>query len=163
MARKIEDALADASNLARVQANRHGKATGVAVAPPALVRGVEGQSDSLEPVRLITPACWIADHTRLPNMLRCIHGTGRSTSSSTNPRPASTPGPLRSHPSTDPAGNLHSPAHSPCHPGVTPQRGQRRRGADLVLPSFYPRPPLGDRIVRLFPSLAEVTFALASL
>ncbi|MFF1649886.1 IS4 family transposase [Streptomyces sp. NPDC058240] len=63
-ARRVQDVLPDGSYLARIEANKHSKATGTVKAPPALVRVIEyrvdGQADI---VRLITS---LTDHEKYP-------------------------------------------------------------------------------------------------
>lgn len=61
-ARRVQDVLPDGSHLARIEANKHGKAAGTVRAPPALVRVIEyrvdGQADI---VRLVTS---LTDHEK---------------------------------------------------------------------------------------------------
>ncbi|MEU8837393.1 IS4 family transposase, partial [Streptomyces sp900116325] len=64
IARRVEDVLADGSYLARIEANKHSKATGTVKAPPVLVRVVEYRIDGqAELIRLITS---LLDHEKYP-------------------------------------------------------------------------------------------------
>ncbi|MFF3460783.1 IS4 family transposase [Streptomyces sp. NPDC002730] len=63
-ARRVEDVLPDGSYLARIEANKHSKASGTVKAPPALVRVIEYRVDGqADVVRLITS---LVDHEQYP-------------------------------------------------------------------------------------------------
>ncbi|WP_331768946.1 IS4 family transposase (plasmid) [Embleya sp. NBC_00888] len=63
-ARRVQDVLPDGSYLARIEANKHSKASGTVKAPPALVRVIEYRVDGQpDIVRLITS---LTDHERYP-------------------------------------------------------------------------------------------------
>ncbi|MGW3401167.1 IS4 family transposase, partial [Streptomyces zhihengii] len=64
IARRVQDVLADGSYLARIEANKHSKATGTLKAPPVLVRVIEYRIDGeAEVIRLITS---LMDHEKYP-------------------------------------------------------------------------------------------------
>ncbi|WP_223184724.1 hypothetical protein [Streptomyces sp. CBMA152] len=96
LACRVEDVLAD-SYLARIQANKHSKATGTVKAPPAVVRVVEYRIDGqTEVIRLITS---LMDHERCPatELPNCTHDAGRSSSSLTRSKPTSATDPFSAH------------------------------------------------------------------
>jgi hypothetical protein len=63
-ARRVEEVLPDGSYLARIEANKHSKASGTVKAPPALVRVIEYRADGqADVIRLITS---LTDHEQYP-------------------------------------------------------------------------------------------------
>ncbi|MFC8275916.1 IS4 family transposase [Streptomyces sp. NPDC057271] len=64
MARRVEDALADESYLARIEPNKHSKAADTVKAPPALVRVIEYRIDGQAEV--VRPITSVLDHEQYP-------------------------------------------------------------------------------------------------